>query len=100
MKAQKAKMKANEAQKPKMKGNEAPKGQNERKWSLKRPKWKEMNAQNAKMNESRKGQNEASKGQNERKWSSKRQKWKETKLKRLEGNPPKHDHLQDLGLGV
>ena len=31
MKAQKAKMKANEFQKPKMKGNEAPKGQNERK---------------------------------------------------------------------
>ena len=44
-----------------MKGNEGRKGENERKWP-KRPKCKEMKAQNAKM----KG-NEGLKGQNERK---------------------------------
>ena len=38
-KAQKAKMKGNEAPKGQNKENEAPKGQNERKWNLKRPKW-------------------------------------------------------------
>ena len=63
--------------KPKMKGNEGPKGQNERKWKPKRPKWKEMKAQKAKM----KG-NESPKGQNERKWRPKRPKWKEMKPKR------------------
>ena len=45
----KPKMKEMKAQKAKMKRNEGPKGQNERKWRLKRPKWKEMKAQKAKM---------------------------------------------------
>ena len=36
------------AQKAKMKRNEATKGQDERKWSHKRPKWKEMKPQKAK----------------------------------------------------
>ena len=66
-----------------MKGNESPKGQNERKWRPKRPKWKEMKAQKAKM----KG-NEGSKGQNERKWRPKRPKWKEMKAQKakMKGN--------------
>ena len=65
-----------------------PKGQNEKKWKPKRRKWKDMNAQKAKMkgNESPKGQyerkcrptrpkwkeNEGPKGQNEGKWKPKR----------------------------
>ena len=47
------------AQKAKMKGNESPKGQNERKWKPKRPKWKVKKAQKAKMkgNEGQQSQN-------------------------------------------
>ncbi len=82
-----------------MKGNEGPIDQNEKKWRLKRPKWKEIEAQKAKMkgNEASKGQNEKKwkdkgpkgqkgnkgpKGQNERKWKPKRPKWKEMKAQK------------------
>ena len=58
--------------KQKIKGNEGLKGQNERKWSPKGPKWKEMKAQKAKM----KG-NEGAKGQKDRKRRAKSAKWKE-----------------------
>ena len=44
--AQKAKMKEMKPQKAKMKGNEAPKGQNEKKWSPKKLKWKGIKGQN------------------------------------------------------
>ena len=53
----------------KMKGKEDPKGQNERKWTVRRQKWKEMKAQKAKMKGEKakmKG-NEDPKGQNKRK---------------------------------
>ena len=70
MKAQKAKMNKINAQKDKMKGNEGPKGQNERKSTSKRTKWKEMKG------------NEGPKGQNERKRRPKRPKWKEMKAQK------------------
>ena len=70
-------------QESKNKESERPKGQNERKWKPKRPKWKEMKAQKAKTkgnespNKPKMKGNEGTKGQNEKKWRPKRPKWKE-----------------------
>ena len=71
----------------------------ERKSKPKRPKWKEMKAQKAKM----KG-NEGPKGQNERKSRPNRPKWKEMKAQKakMKGNEgPKGQKLQNAaGLGA